>query len=131
MLCHSVGMAIEDILFLIYVATAVGGMSTIPILKGYHLQKYKEEWDVCVSKFEYLPNTYFYVFGSLFWPLFLIYLGICIPANKIAPRLTNYGKLIAEKEVSLPKLESKRDEHRRELAEAELEVEKFLMSGKK
>lgn len=114
------------------------GLLAIPAIGSWHLERYKSEWSDHCAKPEWLLETNAYVSWLFVWPLFLA--GVVIVAglyylgkginNSLGAKLRNYGKSIAQKQMGIKALESKRDIRKRELKEAEEEIERFLLSGK-
>ena len=122
----------------LYSLVVVSGLLAIPAIKGWHLERYKKEWTAYCAEPEWLLELDAYIGWLLIWPTFiamcvlmggLYYSGRGIN-NLLVAKLRNYGKSIAQKQSGIKALENKRDVRKRELKEAEEEIERFLLEGK-
>lgn len=103
------------------------GWSIMPILKGYHIEKYGSEWTFLdsynPSKFKHIGDTDIYFVSVVLWPVLLPYKLYSVFGKR-------FGSNIAKKELTkakqLKELTIKFNEHQKLLAAANKEVEELL-----
>ena len=118
-----------------YGLVVASGLLAIPAIRGYHLERYGKEWTEYCAEPDWLLELDAYVSLLFIWPAaiatMLLMAGLYYSGrginNLLGAKLRNYGKSIAQKQSGIKALESKRDVRKRELKEAEEEIERFLL----